>query len=354
MKLLFLNCHTAYTFKYMLPKLNDTYILLLYVAVIVSATYGAYVKARSRRNRSPSAPNTSVLFAYYSEGAELTPIKSGKLASGLRYKSLVALNRAGEIGNPDFSAIHIIQLPFATTIHLLGIPLKTGAIHLNPAQNDGIMEKVDLEGNYSEVFNLYCEQGMQVDTRYALDPKAMVFTLDFCQNQNWEIVGNELYFVATSSMRLDPNDKTSLFEDAQQFIEEIRPAVGRLLTTKELKLLTPYGKNYRTDLKCPLCSEVMVNNEETYYVCPNGHGILLGGNQMQQLFTGKLKPHITHNNPIEHTQPITCPSCGNMMERVAYQGSALIIDSCTKCAYRWLDAGEYTSNNPLMVWKRHP
>ncbi len=44
---------------------------------------------------------------------------------------------------------------------------------------------------------------------------------------------------------------------------------------------------------------------------------------------------------VEQTQTaITCPSCGNPMGKIPYNGGQTMIDSCSNCPYRWLDAGD--------------
>ncbi|QQS18042.1 zf-TFIIB domain-containing protein [Candidatus Saccharibacteria bacterium] len=38
---------------------------------------------------------------------------------------------------------------------------------------------------------------------------------------------------------------------------------------------------------------------------------------------------------------LVCPHCGAIMNRVDYNSTGIIIDSCIKCHYRWLDRGEF-------------
>ncbi len=312
--------------------------IVLTVLIIVVAVVLGYIAEYRRRNRKITNSNASVLLTYYTDGVELLGTNDNTLENGLRYSAFSTTT------NPltqESAIIYKVILPFATTIHLLGIPKKTGATPLDPSRGNSIMERVDLEGDYNQMFNLFAEKNMQTDARYVLDPKAMVFTLDFCQSQSWEIVGNELYFVDSTNITQDENDTTTVFQDIIPFIEQIRPAIERPLSPKELLSVTPYGKDYREDLQCPLCNNILVN-EEDYFHCPDNHGVLLSGGLLRKLVNGELVPKLKYNNPQKHTQDLHCPSCSSPMHKVAYGGGDMIIDSCSVCAYRWLDAGEYT------------
>ena len=43
---------------------------------------------------------------------------------------------------------------------------------------------------------------------------------------------------------------------------------------------------------------------------------------------------------IQGSDVLYCPNCSNKMDKVDYNLTGIIIDSCTACPYRWLDAGE--------------
>jgi Zn-finger nucleic acid-binding protein len=324
--------------EFILDNFNTVVVLAFIVYIFISAKM--YVKRR--QNRASFLPNSSVLFSYYSEGTSLHKLIDGTLNNELTYRAFTAENKQKVMGNPDLAVIYIVQLPFASKIHLLGIPKNTNAIMLNPAQKNGTMEKVSLEGNYDQVFQLYAGKGMQSESRYVLDPEAMEFTIDFCQSQNWEIVGNELYFVVTGAMKNAPNDETGILEDAVLFIEEIRPKIERPLNSEELRKITPYGQNHRKDVQCPLCRAHM-HDKKTYYECPEGHGVLVSGGMLGKLVNGEERLNLTRSNYLKHDGELICPSCQNPMTRTQYAHKKMQIDSCTNCAYRWLDAGELIS-----------
>lgn len=319
---------------------------LIFLAVVFTWTVaGSFYASYRRKNRGHDLPDSPVLLTYYTDGNNLHPIKEGFFGD-LRYSTFLASNLSMRKGSPEAALLYRVELPFTTTIHLVGIPKKTGAVQLDPTRGKSIMERVDLEGDFSTYFNLFCEKGMQQTARYVLDPKAMVFALDFCQSQNWEIVGNELYFVIASGMRQDPGDATSLHEDIKTFVAEIKPAIGRPLTDKQKAALAPYGKDRRVDLACPLCQSILTN-ENHYFKCPKGEGVLLTGKQLRNVKKGLLTlPDTRSSLPPRTSSTINCPSCHTTMNRVPYSGSDTIIDSCPDCPYRWLDAGEY---KPLPV-----
>jgi Zn-finger nucleic acid-binding protein len=201
------------------------------------------------------------------------------------------------------------------------------------------MEPVILEGDFNNYFDLFCERGMQQEARYALDPKAMAFVLDFCQSENWEIVSNQLYLVVASGMGQDPNDTTNLQEDIPRFVAEIRPALQTPLSNIHQATLTPYGQDRRTDLRCPICKKTLVKREH-FFSCPDGDGILVDGATLQQIKQGKIVVPTEKGRAAQRQTSLACPSCGKQMAQVAYNGGPTIIDSCTHCPYRWLDAGE--------------
>lgn len=291
------------------------------------------------KNRTIHSANTPILLAYYSHGIRLTPMRQGKIGN-LPYTAILASGSTTmQQSSADPALLFRVELPYASSLHLLGIPKTPGADQINPADGSGIMEKVELEGDYSTYFTLYCEKGMQTASRYALDPKAMIFTIEFCTSQSWEIVGNELYFVQESDTRAT-NDPTLMFDDIETFVKEIRPAIEQKLTHEQLRNSTPYGKDRRTNLPCPICTKTLTNNDD-YYACQDGHGYLLTGSSLGKVKKGDII--LEHMQPVPTERPLgklRCPSCGHSMNHVNYTGGETVIDSCPNCVYRWLDSGE--------------
>lgn len=297
----------------------------------------------NRRRRTVDIPETSVLLSYYTDGALVQPLVEGRNGD-MQYSALLILNAAARTKGvlEDNALLYQVALPFESKIHLLGIPKKSGATQLDPT-GSGLMEKVELEGDFDDYFSLFCEKGMQVDARYVLNPKVMAFVVDFCQSHNWEIVGNELYFLQETGTGA-AGDHTDMFKDINAFVAQIRPVIEQPLTDAEKQAITPYGEDSRTDLKCPVCGQVLTNTGQ-YFACPKGDGALVNGRLLPELISKPERVSDPQDIPaISRMKPLVCPSCGATMQHVAYEFSKVIIDSCPNCPYRWLDAGEIKIN----------
>ena len=120
-------------------------------------------------------------------------------------------------------------------------------------------------------------------------------------------------------------------------------AIARPLTDTEITADTPYSEEYRTDLKCPFC-QADLKNKDDYLLCPNGDGILIKGAAMVRMHAGSLKIDQSLLTSKQQTQTaVMCPSCGNPMGKIPYNGGQTMIDSCSNCPYRWLDASDITA-----------
>lgn len=313
--------------------LADISVLALVLATII----WVFRFTKRRVKHSIKMPSTSVLLAHYTRASIMMPVQQGQIGD-IHYSAIATIS-LDALSPFNGGLIIRVELPFRTKVHLLGIPKNDNNKQLNPAYGSSLMEKVDLEGDYNNYFNLYCEKGMQQEVRYILDPKAMAFTVDFCRSHNWEIIHDELYFLQNGGD--EKNDSTSMWDDVNQFIKEIKPAVESKNSPLQDSLRTPYGQDRRKNLKCPLCSKVLLN-KTYYFLCPNQDGILAFGSMLKRLRTGKLDivPNTKQIIP-ERREDIICPSCDNPMTRIPYNNGPIIIDTCSRCPYRWLDAGEF-------------
>jgi hypothetical protein len=307
-----------------------------FLPFFIAAIYGIFMwrnhtsrRRRKRRLHSAMLPGTSVLLSYYTENTDLLPISTGEVA-GLPYSAITTY---------DLSILLIqVELDFTSQLHLLGIPKDKHVVQLDPTQADSLMERVNLEGDYDTYFSLYCEKGEQVQARYILDPKAMIFTVDFCRSHNWEIIDNALYFVQASHD--NPADSTSMFEDIPGFIATIQPALATAPTSQEAKNAAPYGIELRHSLDCPLCHAAMPNTHG-FFICPNGDGMLCSAAMLFQLRSGQQKvPTISNAKTPQERGELVCPSCQSRMVKIPYNGHLFVMDTCTHCNYRWLDAPE--------------
>ena len=316
---------------------NPTEFLSIIAIVIVPAIFYWFLvlspnAKKNRKTRGISVADSSILLAYYTENKKLIQLKSGNLDQFSF--SAIATNDASTL-------IYRVQLPFATHVHLLGIPQEGNAAKLAPDSEPSIMEEVQLEGDYHKFFKLYTEKGQQVQARYVLDPKAMEYTTKFCTLYSWEILKGELYFVQTANA---PNFN----QIVGSFIREIRPSLEVALTKQELATTTGYGVDLRNNLKCPLCAEEMKNRGD-YFVCPKGDGILLSGKNLKDLKNDTLViEELVSTTHDKRLAALVCPACGEKMELLAYNGSKQIIDTCTHCPYRWLDTSEIAQIKALV------
>ncbi|MES2971295.1 MAG: zf-TFIIB domain-containing protein [Patescibacteria group bacterium] len=311
------------------------------LVILILVTVSGFATNYKRRHRKFETAGTSILMTYYTEGMELIPLKKG-LIGDMHFTAIAAFSKLINGADSRPALLFRVELPFHSRVHLLGIPKQSGAIQLEPAGGKSVMELVELEGDYPKYFSLFAEKEMQAQSRYVLDPKAMVFTIDFCQSHNWEILGGDLYFVqATANV---PGDKTNMIDDAVQFVKEIEPAIAIPLTETEIRLRTPYNEERRTDLACPLCNKTLLN-EQSFLACPDNHGFLLKATVLLQINRGTVVlPNVSAHENVKRNIPAACPACGEIMKHVPYNGGKTIIDSCNNCPYRWLDAGELVAN----------
>jgi Zn-finger nucleic acid-binding protein len=285
----------------------------------------------SYRHRKMFARSGSVLLAYYTNGASVRQLASGKIAK-MRLSTIVTDSPTGG------ALLYRVDLPFKTKLHLLGVPKNSNATQLDPTGKGSVMERVVLEGDYGNYFSLYADTGLQTEARYVLDPAAMAFTVDFCQSHNWEIIGGDLYFLQQDRTG-NPGDPTDMYDDINQFVLHIQPA----LMIKGKSTYNPadeaYGVDDRTDILCPVCGELLTNNQR-YFTCPRQHGILLSGKMLPLLASGALKiqnsTYLVASSPT-HDQTLTCPSCNHDMHPTKYNGADVTIQTCSHCQYRWLN-----------------
>lgn len=283
-------------------------------------------------------PNTSVLMDLYGDEYPLVIVQQGTIGEYKCYTYVTDyLETIGAKLPP--AVIMAIEMPFRTQLHLLGMPLKSNMIKIDPTFGDSVMEEVVLEGDYINYFKLYAEIGNQVRSRYHLDPAAMEFTVDFCQNHAWEIVDDQLIFLVHEGMDID-NSKP-MTSNAVDFVEKIRAEIELPLTEQQKKLRLGYGEETRTALDCPVCSREMKFIDDTYFRCPVHHGILIRGKFLKDLVSKDIDIKITDNfKPrVEETQ-LVCPGCTTPMSQTRYGINKHTIDACNNCYYRWVEDGE--------------
>lgn len=309
---------------------------LLAAYLIISVLYGLYRGVYLRI----VTKNTPILFLYYAQNGRFVPIHKVK-RDGL---SIFVYRSFKVDGKGKSATMFSVYLPFKTNIHLLAITKRDDMSQFRIDKIDSVMEPVSLEGDYHNYFTLYAEKNTQMEARYVLDPKAMAFTIDFCKSHSWEIRESEFYFVQEDVPNLKGDD-TSMWDDINRFIKEIKPAVTTPLSNEELRIRNPYGSavQHKDSITCPVCRVKLTETSDEVYECHSGHGCLLHGSDLIKLRKKKLKLEFTkENNSTTNHKNIDCPSCGSAMQKVPYAMTSVMIDSCNNCQFRWLDSGELT------------
>jgi hypothetical protein len=283
---------------------------------------GRYVYRRT--GLRPSFRDSPVLLVQSTQGGLING-HQGNTPAGLPYTYL--LGSMNLFSNSHTVGVFAVYLPFQTKAHLIGLPRNSGAIKLRSFNST--MEAVVLEGDYPNYFQLFTDRGQQADSRYVLDPKAMVFTIDFCKDAYWEIANNTLYFFSETNL---PS-----FEVVDRFVEEIRPAVEDASPKDHSRIA--YGNTKMTTFLCPICDAQLVDGE-AWMECPQRHGLLITGRQMRD-YREKL---ISVDNRAVfddgRTEKLKCPYCSHSMIPSKFQNTDITIDRCGRCVYRWIDTPE--------------
>lgn len=96
-------------------------------------------------------------------------------------------------------------------------------------------------------------------------------------------------------------------------------------------------------MECPSCGNKL-DSLKGSFVCPDGHGALVTSKHLiekDNQFISEIEDYKNRHLSKTTTHEIACPHCGAVMHKADYNGSGIIIDSCMKCHYRWLDYGEF-------------
>ena len=302
------------------------YEFMLYAALwAISALYLSVPYLYKRIRSRITLRNSPVLLMRSMQGGLING-HQGNTPAGLPYSYL--LSGMNLFSTSRTRGMYAVYLPFQTSAHLLGLPRSDDSIKI-PISKSSSMEEVVLEGDYPNYFKLYADRGQQMESRYVLDPKAMVFTIDFCAGTHWEIVDNTLFFTGEG--------KLPSFKVVDQFVKEIRPAIESAAPKDHTRI--SYGHMNIADFYCPVCDEKLVNGQ-SWMECPNHHGFLVTGRQIKS-----LRDKMTYSPQKVafddgRTNGIKCPYCSQPMIATRYQYSDAMIDRCSKCIYRWVDKPE--------------
>ncbi|HSX42826.1 MAG TPA: hypothetical protein VLF59_01945 [Candidatus Saccharimonadales bacterium] len=289
------------------------------------------------------APDASAIIDFYTAGHNLINAGTG-IVDGMRYSmylTMPAEKQYGEAYVPGSAVIYVLDLPFNTQAHLLGL---SRLYQLNRLQFESFitsngLSKTDLEGDFPDHFDVYTgpDQGFRI--RSVLKPDATQFVERYCSTHFWELHDSELYFVVTEHAIGDVNFIT----ESQQFVDAIRPTLApgdpnAPIVHHEV----PYDIYDGPPLNCPVCQREMELHDGCWFMCAQGHGALMTGRELGRLEKQLLMITIDSAHAVHHG-PLICPHCAKLMELVHYQGGPIEIDSCTNCPFRWLDANEIGS-----------
>jgi Zn-finger nucleic acid-binding protein len=291
-----------------------------------------------------------LLLAFYTRGNAIFRLSSGEQA-GNSYKvfETVPDPMAGKISNAVASGavIYAIDLDFNTQAHIIGVGKSTPADRTSiiEALHDYKMEKVELEGDFSDYFDVFCAPGQQVQVRYVFNPEGMATFEKYVKDNCWEVVGDQLYVVGNAMQALQGSlQGDDVIAESSTFIQSVSPAIKGSLPGAPVKHEASYGDYNGPVLNCPTCQKPMAM-EHNIHVCPDGHGILISGRELLQLHDGSLKLQVTAPRPQQHGA-LMCPFCKHEMLISNYLEGKTVIDSCPNCTFRWLDADEVLAVMP--------
>ena len=242
----------------------------LVLSIVFATIFIVVISLRKiRKPAKPSLSNAPVLFSNcFASGEDLIQGNVGQTPKEMHFEYYVG--GLSLFSDNQTTGVFAFELPFNSNLHLLGIA-KNGNTPIVVNTTTSVMEPVDLEGDYSTYFNLYADKNQQAQSRYVLDPAAMVFTIDFCSQFNWEIIEDTLYIM--SSGRLPA------FDLVDRFVDELRPAIEDPSDRRKNHYRMSYTDMRGRKFNCPVCQRQLVQGD-AWLACPSGHGCLLTGGQL--------------------------------------------------------------------------
>jgi len=333
--------------QHVLSDSNSTEALFQLVAFLVIVVGGgvfAFTRRWSigrnlRRTDDTDVSDGSAIISFYTAGHPLLNGGEGKV-NGMRYLMYLSMPadrvRGDEFVSED-SIIYCLDLPFNTQTHLLGLSkeYKLDRLKFESFLHANGMQKITLEGDFPDYFDLYASANQDLQVRMVLDPSAMEFVEDYCHDHFWEIHDSELYFAITSSDK----ENEDFVQQSAQFVSAIKPALlpgeaGAAVVHHD----TPYGEYDGPALTCPICHITMDLHDDSWFTCTNGHGALLTGRQLIKIVNKQLQIISPDASKATTHGSLSCPHCGNPMEMEHYEEGPVIIYSCNSCTFRWIDA----------------
>lgn len=297
-----------------------------------------------QNNNSPSYNskiNVSLLISYFTKNLTIMKISEGVIQN-LKYSVFITQPlKQSNVNNPKKrfkeggDILFRLNLPFNATTHIIGLSklYDIDRLALELFLKENLFKKIDLEGNFSDYFDLYSLEGQDEQVRYVFNPQAMEYVVDYCRNHFWEISNSEMFMAIKSD---DKYDENNFINESLQFVNVIKPALkpgepGAPVVHHDVT----YGEYDGPALNCPLCQTTMKIAAD-YMLCPNGEGVLISARDLNRYQNHEFNIDIPTNNSKVHG-PLTCPNCKSIMQAVNYENANIVIDSCPNCIFRWLD-----------------
>jgi hypothetical protein len=321
-------------------------IKIAFVSLLVLVGTGFIIAALARHISvgkdplvAPDAAATSAIIAYYSAGHHLLNTGTG-LADGTRYNmymTTVAQKGHSEALVRQPAVIYVLDLPFNAQTHLLGVGKSYQLDRLqfaSFAQAAGL-QQVSEAGELLAACDLYAPANQVVQAN-VLSPEALTFVEQYCTSHFWELHDSELYVVVPDA----GIGNAQFITQTQQFISSIEPLLPPIdpnvpVTHHEV----PYDMYDGPSLTCPICTKRMELHDSRWFMCTDGHGVLITGSELGHLRAHRLKI-IMNPAGTTHHGPLQCPHCQQPMQRVNYNNGKIELDACTNCVFCWLDADE--------------
>ncbi len=136
----------------------------------------------------------------------------------------------GQIRTPANQILVKVNLPVASQVHIAGFSLQDDVFKklLGNTNVNYTMSKVELEGDFPDYFRVYCQKDKEVEVREVLDPGTMEYLVDFCNQLNWELFENTLYFVQSGTNRKVSDNNSGVIKGAEDFITKVLPTLNRM------------------------------------------------------------------------------------------------------------------------------
>lgn len=136
----------------------------------------------------------------------------------------------GAIRTPVDQILIKFDLPVKSQVHIAGFSLQDSVFKnlLGNTNINYIMTNVVLEGDFPDYFKIYCQKDKEVEVREVLDPSTMEYLVDFCNQLNWELFENNLYFVQSGTNRTVSDNNAGVLKGSEDFITKILPTLTRM------------------------------------------------------------------------------------------------------------------------------